>query len=145
MVLVDTSVWIDHFYKRNEHLVTLLNSGKVYTHEYVIGEIACGNIANRDEILNLLKALSFTSSVTHDEILDFISIRHLFGRGLGYIDIHILASSLISDVKLWTKNKKLNLVANELGVAYTFYHHMKQTRLRRAGYVHRCSGRFAPE
>jgi predicted nucleic acid-binding protein len=118
MVLVDTSVWIDHLYKKNEHLVTLLNSGKVYTHAYVIGEIACGKISNRDEILHLLKALSLTQSITHDEILDFISNRQLFGRGLGYIDIHILASSLISNIKLWTKDKRLNLVAHELGVAY---------------------------
>ena len=95
MVLVDTSVWIDHFYKKNEHLVTLLNSGKVYTHEYVIVEIACGNVSNRDEILHLLNALSLTLSVTHEEVLEFISSRQLFGRGLGYIDIHLLASSLV--------------------------------------------------
>jgi predicted nucleic acid-binding protein len=120
MVLVDTSVWIDHFNKKNGHLATLLNSGMVYTHEYIIGEIACGNISNRDEILHLLKSLRLTLSVTQEEILDFISNKHLFGRGLGYIDIHILASSLISDVNLWTRDKKLNPVAYELGVAFKF-------------------------
>jgi predicted nucleic acid-binding protein len=120
MALVDTSVWIDHFYKKNDHLVNLLNEGKVYTHEYIAGEIACGNISNRDEIIYLLQALSYTLSISHEEILDFISNRHLYGKGLGYIDIHLLASSLISNVKLWTRDKKLNQVAKELNISYIF-------------------------
>ena len=120
MVLVDTSVWIDHFYKKNDHLVNLLNEGKVYTHEYIIGEIACGNISNRDEIIQLLRSLSFTLSISQEEILDFISNSHLYGKGLGFIDIHLLASSLISNAKLWTKDKKLNHVAKELNISYIF-------------------------
>jgi predicted nucleic acid-binding protein len=120
MVLVDTSVWIDHFNKRNDHLVDLLNAGKVNTHEYIIGEISCGNISNRDEIINLLRSLPCTLSVTQEEILDFIANQYLYGNGVGYIDIHLLASALISNVKLWTRDKKLNLVANELNVAYKF-------------------------
>ena len=120
MVLVDTSVWIDHFYNKNDHLVNLLNEDKVYTHEYIVGEIACGNIANRDEIIQLIQSLSYSLSVSHEEILDFISSRHLYGKGLGYIDIHLLASSLISNVKLWTKDKNLNQVAKELNISYKF-------------------------
>ena len=92
-VLVDTSVWINHFHKKNEHLVTLLHSGKVYTHEYIIGEIACGNISNRNEILHLLKALSLTLSVTHDEILDFISNRCVSREELRSINKKVIFST----------------------------------------------------
>ncbi len=119
MILVDTSVWIDHFRKPNKHLQNLLLEEKVYSHQLIIGEIACGNLSKRNEILSLLSFLPYTAIVSYDEVLKFIEINKLYGTGLGLIDVNLLASSLISNAKLWTKDKRLEKAAKKLHCSYT--------------------------
>ena len=118
MVLVDTSVWIDHFRNGNDKLINLLNDGDVICHHFIIGELACGNIKNRKEILSLLQALPTAVQSNHQEILKFIEINKLMGKGLGYIDVHLLASTLLSNSVLWSLDKKLKHIALEMKVGY---------------------------
>lgn len=118
MVLVDTSVWIEHLRRGEPELRDLLNKGEVVCHPFVIGELACGHLRSREQILSLLKALPSATLVEPDEILFFIEERKLAGLGLGLIDTHLLASCLISRVKLWTLDKRLRGVAARLGIAH---------------------------
>ena len=97
MILVDTSVWISHLRNGNSDLIKLLNNGSVVCHPFIIGEIACGSIRNRKEILMLLNSLSMSEKAEHEEVLEFINKKELMGKGLGYIDIHLLASSILSN------------------------------------------------
>ena len=106
-VLVDTSIWIDHFRKRNEALIALLEQGLVLIHPTIIGELACGNLKKRNEILEYLKVLPRAQEASHEEVLEMIERRHLYGKGLGWIDMHLLASAAISNVRLWTNDKDL--------------------------------------
>ena len=101
MVLVDTSVWIDHLRKASPRLTELLENGEVATHPFVVGELACGNITNRAEILALLHALPEAPRAGDDEILFFIDRHSLGGKGLGLIDIHLLASGQLGALPLW--------------------------------------------
>jgi predicted nucleic acid-binding protein len=119
MVLVDTSVWVDHFRKDNALLVNLLNKGLVSVHPFVSGELACGNLGNRKEILSLLQALPQTEKVSDDEILFYIENNSLSGRGLGLIDVHLLASAQLSDCLFWTKDRRLHETAKKLNLAYS--------------------------
>lgn len=116
MILVDTSIWIDHLNKSDTRLITLLEEESVYVHPFVIGELACGNIKNRDEILKLLNALPQISTATLDEILFFINQHKLFGKGLGYIDVHLIASCMMDNAKLYTRDKKLFQIAKNLNI-----------------------------
>ena len=118
MVLVDTSVWIDHLRKTTPRLVGLLDNGEVVIHPFVIGELACGNLANRKEVLSLLHSLPAVERVEDDEILFFIEQHSLASRGLGLIDVHLLASSKVSEHPLWTKDKRLTAAAEELGLGF---------------------------
>ena len=119
MILVDTSIWIDHLRKGSEKLATLLNSCLVYTHPFVIGELACGNLQNRKEILLLLTDLPQVSTASDAEVLFFIEEHKLMGQGIGYIDAHLLASvSLHRPSRIWTKDKRLNALASELKFEY---------------------------
>ena len=118
MVLVDTSVWIEHFRKGHHRLEELLNSTDVAIHPFIIGELACGTIKNRDEILNLLQTLDSSPEISLKELLRFIDLNKLQGKGIGCIDVHLLASSLLSDCKLWTNDKKLHNIAQKIGIAY---------------------------
>ncbi len=118
MVLVDTSIWINHLRKPGDDLVYLLNHGAVACHPYVIGELACGNLKNRKEILGLFQSLPSTVVVEHDEFLEFVESRNLMGQGLSYVDIHLLASTVLASVALWTGDKRLAKAASEIGVAY---------------------------
>jgi len=118
MVLVDTSVWVSHLRETNDGLVELLNDAKVLCHPFVVGELACGNLKNRNAILSLLEALPGAHEVAHDEILTFIEARKVMGKGLGYIDVHLLASAVLSGVSLWTLDKKLDKAAEELHCKY---------------------------
>lgn len=118
MVLVDTNVWIKHFRKSDAELISQLNIGFVACHPYIIGELACGNLGNRAEILMLLQSLPSSPLVEDTEILEFIENNSLMVRGLGYVDIHLLASAIIGNVALWTFDRRLNDVAIELGVSY---------------------------
>jgi len=119
VVLVDTSIWVSHLAKGSSALRTLLERGEVLCHPLVIGELACGSLANRDEILALLRELPRARVAEHDEVLRFIEARRLSGRGLGFIDAHLLASSVLTKAPLWTADKRLREAASELGVAYT--------------------------
>ena len=92
MILVDTSIWVDHFRRRDDRLTRLLDDRKVSMHPFVAGELAVGNLRNRDEILLMLNSLPVTATASHEEALRFISNFSLAGRGLGYIDIHLLAA-----------------------------------------------------
>jgi len=118
MMLADTNVWITHFRESDAELISQLNIGFVACHPFIIGELACGNLANRAEILMLLQALPSSPVVEDAEILEFIENNSLMGRGLGYVDIHLLASAIIGNVVLWTHDRRLNDTAMELGVSY---------------------------
>jgi len=118
MVLVDTSIWISHLTKGNTRLKTLLKKAEVVSHPFIIGELACGNIKNRTEILSLLEALPMASVAKHEEVLHFIESHHLMSRGLGLIDVHLLASALLTRVPLWTADKRLRAASAELDIAY---------------------------
>jgi len=108
MILVDTSVWIEHFRSGSPELETLLNEGAVACHPFIIGELACGNLKNRGEILSLLKELPLAFCAEDDEVLQFIYDHGQMGKGLGYIDIHLLMSALLTRVPLWTFDKRLH-------------------------------------
>lgn len=118
MVLVDTSVWVAHLRKGNIGLETLLNDGKVICHPFIIGELACGNLKNRTEILSLLQSLPMATQAEHEEVMQFIENYRLMGKGLGYIDMHLLASALLTNVPVWTLDKKLSEVSSEIGLAF---------------------------
>lgn len=118
MILVDTSVWIDHLRSGNDELAKLLDRAQVCSHPFVIGELACGNLHNRDVVLELLSELPHVSVATDREVLFYIEQHRLMGRGMGYLDAHLLAAAaLASPVKLWTRDKRLGVLADELGLA----------------------------
>ncbi len=118
MVLVDTSVWVFHFREGNAALEKLLNKGRVVCHRFIIGEIACGNIKNRTEILTLLQLLPLATQAKHEEVMEFIEINGLMGRGLGYIDMHLSASAKLAGIPMWTFDKRLDETNKELGVSF---------------------------
>jgi predicted nucleic acid-binding protein len=113
-VLVDTSVWVDHLRKRNPTLVELLEQAQVWTHSFVIGELACGNLAQRGKVLGALAELPHVPSASHEEVMSFVESRRLMGRGLGWIDLHLLASATLAKLPFWTVDKRLSTVASEL-------------------------------
>ena len=118
-VLVDTSVWVGHFKRRNPELVELLAAGQVVSHPYVVVEVACGTPPRRAEVIDLLRQLESTPVATPDELLSLLQRRALFGRGCGLVDLGLLASALLSgQTLLWTLDKRLGAVAAELGRAY---------------------------
>ena len=118
MVLVDTSVWINHLRKNDRHLEQLLFDGAVICHVHIIGELACGNIKNRKEIITLLQALPQASVVEFEEYLYFLDQNQLFGKGIGFVDIHLLASAQLCQVPLWTADKRLIAASAELNLQY---------------------------
>jgi hypothetical protein len=118
MVLVDTSVWVSHLRSGNARLRELLEEGKVMSHPFVIGELSCGNLKNRQEIISLLKALPAAATAAHDEVLRFIEDQGLMGLGLGYVDIHLLAAARLTAVPLWTNDKRLKAAAVRLQVDF---------------------------
>jgi len=118
MVIVDTSVWVAHLRDGNIGLETLLNEGHVAGHSFIIGELACGNLENRSEILSLLHALPMAIHAEHDEVMELIETHSLMGKGLGYIDMHLLASAFLTDVPLWTLDRKLDGTASKLKIKY---------------------------
>ena len=118
MVIADTSVWISHLTQKNSHLEALLDEGLVAVHPFVIGELACGRLKNRREILHLLQALPDTPVAQPSELLYFIDQRGLAGSGIGLVDAHLLASSELMKVMLWTSDKSLQRIATALNLAY---------------------------
>jgi len=117
MVLVDTSIWVDHFRQGVSLLDDLLTSGQVATHPFVIGELACGNLTNRTEILALLSNLPSLKTASHTEALHLVETHGLHGTGIGWIDVHLLSSALLNHVPIWTRDRKLNAAARTLGIA----------------------------
>jgi hypothetical protein len=115
---VDTSIFVAHFLKSNTILKKLLNSGNVVCHPFIIGELACGNIKNRAEILSLMQSLPMVEQANQDEILKFIENKKLMGKGLGLIDVHLLASAILSDVLLWSFDKNLSKIATKLNINF---------------------------
>jgi hypothetical protein len=119
LILVDTSVWVDHLRRSDPGLVDLLERSIVIVHPFVVGEIACGNLHNREAILELLQDLPAAAVAEGDEVLRFIESHVLHGKGLGYVDVHLLASvALTEGARIWTRDKKLRLVAQMMGRAY---------------------------
>jgi hypothetical protein len=117
MVLVDSSVWLDHFRKGHAALAMLLNEASVLTHPFIIGELACGNLKNRDLILGNLADLPSAPLATHEEALNLLHDRRLHGRGIGWVDVHLIASALLSNCPLWTLEENLKQTAASAGVA----------------------------
>jgi hypothetical protein len=117
MLLVDTSVWVGHFRKGDKRLAESLRTDQVLCHRFVIGELACGNLRNRDEVLALLSALSMVPKADDREVIDFIGQHRLMGKGLGLIDVHLLASCLLAGVRLWTRDARLAQAASHLGIS----------------------------
>ena len=118
-VLVDTSIWVNHLRHGEADLVALLEEGAVLVHPFVIGELACGNLKNRAEILSLLGALPSAAVADHDEVMTLIEIHKLMGTGLGYVDVHLLASAILSDVPFWTEARSLAKAAEGLNRRYS--------------------------
>ncbi len=116
-VLVDTSVWVDHLRRHDAPLAALLSAGEVITHPFVIGELACGNLRRRDTLLALLQALPTATVASHEEALHLVSQARLHGKGLGWVDAHLLAAACLTTCRIWTRDKALAAAAAGLGVA----------------------------
>lgn len=118
-VLVDTSVWVDHLRSRDQKLVQMLSTNDVVIHEDVIGELSCGNLQNRSSILKYLTSLPQIPSLQRAKVLASIKSRNWSGKGIGLIDATLLQSVIDSqDCKLWTRDKRLNALAKDAGVAF---------------------------
>ncbi len=116
--MVDSSVWVSHFRRGEEHLAALLEASEVLTHPLVIGELALGNLKRRDEILTFLLGVPSAEVADADEVLGFIERNGLAGAGLGYVDVHLLAAARISASSLWTADRALQVAARKLSVSY---------------------------
>ena len=120
MILADTTVWVDHFRKPEPGLLEYLAMNGVLMHPMVIGELACGNLPNRKTVLRELLSLPRVPEPTHESVLSFIESEELMGRGVGFIDFHLLCSVLRQgDVSLWTRDNRLNRIAGDLGIAFS--------------------------
>lgn len=118
MILVDTSIWIDHLRVGDPGLARLLQEGHVLGHQWVTGELAMGQLAHRHEVLGLLDNLPQARLATAAEVVALIETRHLAGLGMGYVDAHLLASTLLTPgSRLWTRDKRLATAASDLGLA----------------------------
>jgi len=116
-VLVDTSVWIDHLRNKDPHLIALLEHNQVLMHPMIVGELACGNLHNRSQILSLFNNLPQATEATHDEALYLLGTHNLMGKGIGFVDLHLLASALLSkNTLLWTRDQRLHKLARSLSV-----------------------------
>ena len=117
MILVDTSVWVEHLRRGLPRLAALLQEGMVLIHPWVIGELACGNLRNRAEVLELLQGLPAAVVASDQEVLLLIEQDQLMGQGIGYVDAHLLASAKLSLCQLWSQDRRLAALTQELGLA----------------------------
>jgi predicted nucleic acid-binding protein len=123
VILVDTSVWVEHLRSASAILSALLEDGGVLGHPFVLGELALGNLRRRDDVLRVLRRLPQATSASHLEVLQFIDREALYGRGIGYVDAHLLAAArLTAGSKLWTRDRRLQTVAGQLGLAAALSH-----------------------
>jgi hypothetical protein len=111
VILVDTSVWVNHLKHSNPSLSQRLIDGEVVCHQFVVGELACGGLKNRDEVLGLLKELPQATVVDDGEFHEFVEKQHLWGQGLGFVDVHLLASARVDAIQLWTNDNNLKKMA----------------------------------
>ncbi len=118
MVIVDTSIWVTHLRQGSLKLEKLLMDAEVMCHPFIIGELACGNLKNRNEIISLLQSLPMAPTIEFDEFLFFIDRNHLMGKGVGFVDVHLLASAQLAGVPLWTADKKLKSSADQLELIF---------------------------
>ena len=118
LILVDTSVWVKHLREGDQNLNRLLEQGLVACHPLIVGELACGGIKNRNEIISLLNDLPSTDILEHHEIMDFIEYREIMNKGLGYVDVHLLASAIVSETPLWTFDRALRNIARQWSIEY---------------------------
>jgi predicted nucleic acid-binding protein len=120
VILVDTSVWVDHLRTSDKTLADLLDAGMVLKHPFVLGELALGNLRGRTTVLGALSDLPGAGVATDLEALHFIDRYALFGRGIGYVDVHLLAGVRLTDgAKLWTRDRRLHDVAAQMGLAFS--------------------------
>ena len=117
MILVDTSVWIDHFREPLDELVSMMISRQVVMHEFVIGELAAGNLADRQRTLAGLGIIPHIPASSHFDVLAMVEFHRLHGQGLSWIDLHLLAAAKIARVKLWTTDARLARAAASSGLA----------------------------
>jgi predicted nucleic acid-binding protein len=117
MTLVDTSVWIDHFWRRSDMLAALLGRAEVMCHPFIVGEVACGRLRRRAEILELLGRLPQVPVTEHEEVLTFVETHRLMGSGIGWIDAHLFASARLAGLPIWTAARRLETAAARLGLA----------------------------
>jgi predicted nucleic acid-binding protein len=118
VILADTSVWVRHLRQKDSLLARLLDENLLLMHPFIIGELACGNLKNRKELLGHLQTLPAVNVAEQDEVLHFVAAEHLFGKGLGWIDAHLLASASLSQAKLWTLDKALYRTSHHLGIHF---------------------------
>ena len=118
MILIDTSIWIDHLRNDNAELVGLINRSRILVHPFVIGELALGHLKQRRQMLGALSDSPQAIVATDPEVLSLIERAHLNGTGIGYIDAHLLASAKLTDALLWTRDKRLVSAAENLGLTY---------------------------
>ena len=122
-ILVDTSVWIDHLRDKNEQLISLLKQSQVLMHPMIRGELACGCLHNRDQLLDLLKNLPQVPEATHAEALYCLERHELMGKGIGFIDLHLLASTFLTkNTLLWTRDRRLHKLAQSLSLSWESTH-----------------------
>jgi predicted nucleic acid-binding protein len=119
MILVDTSVWIDHLHHTDAALVALLEQNAVWMHPMILGELACGNLKNRASLIGLWQALPRLSAATDMEARQFLEIHELLGQGIGFIDVHLLCVvALANGAQLWARDQRLAEIATGLGLEY---------------------------
>lgn len=123
MVLVDTSVWVSHFRRGDPRLAELLTGAEVVTHDFIVGELVCGNLKARKEILSLLRALPLATVVGQEELLYLIEQKRLMGAGIVFVDAHLLASAQLMGVPFWTLDGRLSRAAMKLELAYPMTRH----------------------
>ncbi|MGB5985809.1 MAG: type II toxin-antitoxin system VapC family toxin [Desulfobacterales bacterium] len=118
MVLVDTSIWITHLRQGSRQLQMLLMDAEVMCHSFIIGELACENLKNRIEIISLLQSLPMAATIEFEEYLFFIDKHLLMGKGIGFVDVQLLASAQLTGIRLWTADKRLRSAADQLELSF---------------------------
>ncbi|OHB77508.1 MAG: ribonuclease [Planctomycetes bacterium RBG_16_55_9] len=119
MVLVDTSIWIVHLRYGHSGLQSLLEDSSVVSHPFIVGELACGTISNRTEIISSIQSLPMLDVVEQEELLLFIEQNHLMGIGLGFVDVHLMASAMLDGIPLWTQDKRLKQACSRLNIDFS--------------------------
>jgi predicted nucleic acid-binding protein len=123
VILVDTSIWIDFFSGQSRELVEFLQSPGMLCHPMIVGELACGMLPDRAFALRRLKNLKQSEVIDDETLLMFIEQHNLYGRGIGYVDTHLLASAMLGDSRwLWTRDRRLHAAAEDMGVAFQLPH-----------------------